>query len=175
MKRNQQKRVAKWLIMVLAVAALAGCRKHAKEELVPFDELAEKAQSSDPDVRYEGVKHLRDGAPKHTEAIPLLITALSDSDANVRWVASEGLSRFGAPAAEAVPKLTELLRDPSPLVRASAAHALSTMGAAAVPALAPLFVAANTDPDQNVRSEASRANVTIRQVQKFHESSSHAP
>ena len=87
---------------------------------MPFDEMVEMTQSANPEMRYAGVLRLRDGAPKHTEAIPLLITALSDTDENVRWVATDVLCRFGAVGAEAVPKLTELLSDrSSPLVRAA--------------------------------------------------------
>ena len=169
MKRNRCRR---WLIVVVAAAALAGCRKNAKDDLVPLDELTEKARSADADDRYEGVKHLKDGAPQHAEAIPLLIAALSDQDEGVRWVATDGLSRFGSAAAKAVPKLTELLRDRSPMVRAGAAHALGTMGTAAVPAITDLSAEAAGDGDPEVRQEARQAIATIRQVKKFQDSSS---
>ncbi len=169
------------LILLLAAAALAGCRRHAKEDLVPFDELAEMARSDDADKRYEAVKHLADGAPKHTEAIPLLVAALSDDDENVRYIATAGLARFGKAAADAVPKLTELVNEPNPkarghqvrvvgethgdpsaMVRAGAAHALSTMGAAAAPAMDTLAGAAVRDSDKDVRDEAKRAMRTIK-------------
>jgi HEAT repeat protein len=155
-------------IAVLVFAAFIGCRRHEKQELAPLDELTTQSQSKDADDRYMAVKELGKRAPNHTEAVPMLIAALSDKDENVRYIATEGLSRFGKAAAESIPRLTELLRDRSPVVRTGAATALGNMGEAAVPALEALS-AATRDANQDVRGEATRAITTIKQAKHFQE------
>jgi HEAT repeat protein len=148
--------------------SLAGChhKKKVAEPLPSIDDLSQQMQSKDKDDRYEAVKQLGAFAPGNKEAVPLLITALSDKDADVRWVATKGLGLFGAAAAEATPRLTELLRDGSSTVRAGAARALSTMGTAGLAARPALSVALN-DPAAEVRDEAKRALKTLSQVQQF--------
>jgi HEAT repeat protein len=164
--RFSMSQAGKWMTVVAFAAGLAGCRKPAKEPLAPMEDLAKSAHSQDDGERWTGIRDLGKRAPKHTEAVPLLIEALSDKDENVRYMASEGLSKFGAAAAEAVPKLAELLHDPVPTVRTGAAAALKNMGAAALPALPDLYVAAR-DGDPEVRGEANQAITTINQAKKF--------
>jgi HEAT repeat protein len=67
-----------------------------------------------------------------TNAIPLLIQALSDRRPEVRVEAAFGLGQMGADAEAAVPALVKCLSDPSESVHLASAHSLSNMGGASI-------------------------------------------
>jgi HEAT repeat protein len=160
-------RVGGWLAVALALS-LAGCHhKKAAEDLPSMDDVTRLMQSKDKDERYEAVRRLPRLVPANKEALPALISALSDKDPDVRWVATDGLAKIGAAASEAVPKLIEMLGDPDPTVRAGAAHALGTMGVAGLRSVSALEGLARTDPSPDVRSEALRASKALRTVQRY--------
>jgi HEAT repeat protein len=150
------------------VLVASGCR-HQKpaEDLPKLDELSQQMKSKDKDERYEAIRRLPKLVATNKEAVALLIAALSDKDEDVRWVATDGLAKSGAAAGEAAPKLIELLRDPSPTVRGGAATALSTIGVAGVRGVAALENVAANDRNADVRSEANRAKIKLRQLQHY--------
>jgi HEAT repeat protein len=62
--------------------------------------------------------------PVAAEAVPALITALSDADEGVRRGAARALGQIGPAASEAVPALTVVLHDPDKDVIENAKAAL---------------------------------------------------
>lgn len=79
-----------------------------------------------PEVRAEALDLLVEHpAP---EAVPQLISRLTDADDTVRSLAAEALEQLGRGAAPAIPALVRLSEDPSRLVRGSAIEALGAIG-----------------------------------------------
>lgn len=70
-----------------------------------------------------------------SQALPVLISGLSDSDPAVRSNAAKGIARLGESATEAVPALIVALSDRDRAVRLSAARALGQIGPGAAPAI----------------------------------------
>jgi hypothetical protein len=86
------------------------------------------------------------------EAVPHLITALSDSDDSVRQGAATALGRIGDP--EAVPHLITALSDSDDSVRQGAATALGRIGD---PEAVPHLITALSDSNDSVRQGAATA------------------
>jgi len=87
-----------------------------------------------------------------TEAVPILIEALSDEKSDVKVKAAYTLGKINA--SEAVPKLIEALSDESPSVNIAAAHALGEIGAQEA---VPILIEALSDRNPAVKVNAAYA------------------
>ena len=90
------------------------------------------------------------------EAIPDIVTALTDSRKYTRILAANALGRFGPEAATAVMPLTNLLADPDQDVRRAAVEALGRIGPAAEPAV-PQIAAQLETGDSRLKQSAQQA------------------
>jgi HEAT repeat protein len=107
-------------------------------------------------------------APHRAEAVALLgscgpaarerlVALLSDPEAGVRAAAASGLGLLGQGAAEAQGALIRLLSDSDAKVRTEAALALGLAGAPFGPAVEPLVLALEVDPEGEVRAAAAES------------------
>ena len=67
-------------------------------------------------------------ASNGSEALPKLLSGLTDSDASVRYWAATGIGNIGVDAESAKPAITDALNDSSPSVRIAAARAIAKLG-----------------------------------------------
>jgi opacity protein-like surface antigen len=120
-------------------------------ERKPDDELVGGLRSGDPAVRSKAA--IRLGQLGGSEAVPPLLSALSDKSSLVRGAAADALGKLGD--RRAFVGLTARLQDREPKVRALAARALGVLGdERAIPLLER---AEGHDADQVVRREAAAA------------------
>jgi HEAT repeat protein len=104
-------------------------------------------------VRWTAAELLGKIQPEAVAAIPDLIEALKDPDPHVRIVTITSLGAMTSRPAEVVPALISMLNTPQ---RLGAIRALSRFRHEASPAIKPLLVLFQNDPDVEVRWNAAR-------------------
>ena len=82
------------------------------------------------------------------EALPELVTAISETNSQIRWAAAQAISSLGP---QAISALTNLLTDTNTDVRHSAIYGLGEAGTNALPA-APALILATLDTNQHIRA-----------------------
>lgn len=87
------------------------------------------------DLRWETVEILAEMGTDSKEALPELITALSDQNPSVRYLAAKAIMRIGKEAEDAVPTLMQTIHDPHESAREFSIQALGAIGAKAAVAL----------------------------------------
>jgi HEAT repeat protein len=138
------------IVVALAMAVSAGCRKRPEERIA---EWTEKLKSADAQVSGAAARELIDiGEP----AVPALAALLKDPEPRVRRAAATTLWGLGVRMSAAVPGLAETLQDTDAEVRLAAAMALESAGPHAAPAVNAL-VTALQDADLNVRLWSCKA------------------
>lgn len=85
------------------------------------------------------------------------LTAIKSEDVGLREKAVKALGNVGTLDPDVVPALTEALQDTAPSVRSKAALALLKIGPDASEAVDALTIAAQNDPDPEVRLYAAKA------------------
>ncbi len=126
---------------VFTALAMEGCReaaaavlrrtrdRDALPHLLPAMRSSSAAVRRDVTAALGNVVRVSPAHPEGgTEALALILGALSDPDAAVRSSAASTVAEIGPGAAAAIPMLTEMLDDPDRNARWSAVRALAAMG-----------------------------------------------
>ena len=153
-----------WVILLLPILFISGCRSKAPYEGKSVAQLRRMLHDADPKKQVQGAFGLSQLGSQAREAVPDLQEALKSADPLVRQNAALALGSIGPEAADAVPGLTELLRDGEWPVRRQAALSLGEIGPAAKTAL-PELDKLKKDPHKRVADAAQEAAKKIRQTQ----------
>ncbi len=125
-------RVRIWLVLLLGLAACAGCSRTKSTA-----QLLEDLKAPGERERTIAVRTLPQRTGDAAQVVPALIEALKDRDGDIRRSAALGLGSFGEQARDAIPALQAARRDRDARVREAAGIALSRIDPSVVPKAGP--------------------------------------
>ena len=143
----------RYCAMFLTISLVVGCSR------TPVDEIAEKLEEPDHQVRYDAVKELEDYGPGAIDAVPALADALSDPSPKVRYRSAKVLSKIGIGASSAAEQIAASLKDEATdaETRYYLVKTLANIEDSAIVALDALTEILQRDGDKKTRYYAAKA------------------
>jgi HEAT repeat protein len=131
------------------------------EQIIPLI-LQRLKTTTDSDFRCDLLNTLACIGPQAKEAIPFLLTSLTNTSGNIRMFSTIALGEIGGNSERVVPALIVSLHDSGDSVRSETIRALSLFGVAAKAAIPALIEVAGKDESGFNRDEAIKA---LRQIE----------